>query len=106
MPYGSWWIYFEDIIVPHADKDGFPAIQAAGVDTNLRTGEEPAHGQRFEPSLAVPLLFPIDCHEIMGRYIGKRRPRLDIIRVFDKPAGYGGLGCFTLQQLGLFRWHA
>jgi hypothetical protein len=41
---------------------------------DLRTREEPAHGQHFDSSLSVPLLFPLDRYTIMCRYVGKRRP--------------------------------
>ena len=96
MSHGRRWIDFQDMLVPHADEDGLPAIQTMGVNTDLGTREEPAHGQRFESSLAVPLLVPLYSHKIMGRYIRKWRPGLDVICVFNKPAGYGGVGCLTL----------
>ena len=102
MSHGRRWIDFQDILVPHADEDRLPTIQATGVDTDLSTREKPAHGQHFDSSLAVPLLVPLYSHKIMGRYIRKRRPGLDVICVFNKPAGYGGVGCLTLQLPGLF----
>ncbi len=74
MCYGRWWIDFEDLLVAHADVDGLPAIQATAVDMDLCTRKKPAHGQHFNSSLSVPLLFPLDRHKIMGRYVGKRRP--------------------------------
>ena len=69
-----WWIDFEDLLVTHTNVDGLPAIQTIGVDTDLRTGEEPAHGQHFDSSLSGPLLFPLDGYTIMCRHVGKRRP--------------------------------
>jgi len=102
MSYGRRWINFQNIPVTHADEDGLPTIQATSVDTDLSTREEPAHGQHFESSLAVPLLVPLYSHKMMGRYIGKRCPGLHVICVFNKPAGYGGLGCLTLCLPGLF----
>jgi len=96
MSHGRRWIDFQDILVTHADEDGFPTIQATSVDTDLSPREEPAHGQHFESSLSVPLLVALYSHKIMGRYIGKRRPGLHVICVFNKPAGDGGLGCLTL----------
>jgi len=96
MSYGRRWIDFEDLFITHADEDGLTTIQAASVDTDLRTREEPAHGQHFETSLAVPLLVPLYRHKIMGRHIRKRSPGLDVICVFNKPAGYGGVGCLAL----------
>ena len=96
MSYSRRWIDLQDILVTHADEDGFTTIQATSVDTDLSTREKPAHGQHFESSLAVPLLVPLYSHKIMGRYIRKRRPGLDVICVFNKPAGYGGVGCLML----------
>jgi hypothetical protein len=44
MSYGRRWVNFQDLLVTHADEDGFTTIQAPSVDTDLRTREEPAHG--------------------------------------------------------------
>lgn len=44
MSHRRRWIDFEDTLVPHTDEDGLPTIQATGVDTDLSTREEPAHG--------------------------------------------------------------
>src|SRR5262245_48926395 len=102
MSHGRRWIDFQDILVTHADENGLPTIQATGVDTDLSTREEPAHGQHFEPSLAVPILVPLYSHKIMGRYIRKRRPGLDVICVFNKPAAYRRFGCLMLYLPRLF----
>src|SRR5262244_4510607 len=102
MSHGRRWIDFQDILVTHADENGLPTIQATGVDTDLSTREEPAHGQHFEPSLAEPILAPLYSHKIMGRYIRKRRPGLDVICVFNKPAAYRRFGCLMLYLPGLF----
>ena len=88
MSHGRRWIDFDDLFVTHADEDGLPAIQATGVDTDLSAREEPAHRQHFDSSLPVPLLVSLYRYKIMGRYIRKWRPGLDVIRVFNKPAGY------------------
>ena len=88
MSYGRWWIDFEDLCVTHTDTDGLPTVQATGVDLNLSTREKPAHGQHFYSSLAVPLLFPLYGHKVLGRHIGKRGPGLNVISLFDKPASY------------------
>ncbi len=37
-------VHFQNLLVPHADEDRFSAIQALGVDADLRAGKEPAHG--------------------------------------------------------------
>jgi hypothetical protein len=105
VPDGRRRIDFQDILVPHPDKDGSPTIQAVSVDADLSARKEPAHGQHFDSSLTVPLLVPFNSHQVVGRYVRKRCPRLDVIRLFNKPAGYGGPGCFTLHLPGLFGWH-
>ena len=87
VSYGRRWVNFQDILVAHADEDGLPTIETASVDPDLRTRKKPAHGQRFKPSLTVPLLFPVYSQEVVGRYIRKRRPGLHVICVFNKPAG-------------------
>ncbi len=69
MPHGRRRIDFQDFIVSHADENRLPAIKTAGVDTDFCTGEEPAHGQRFKPSLSVPLLYTVYGDQIVGRYI-------------------------------------
>ena len=74
VSHGRRWIDFQDMLVPHANEDGLPTIQAIGFDTDLSTREEPAHGQHFDSSLSVPLLFPLDRYTIMCRHVGKRRP--------------------------------
>ena len=102
VSHGRRWIDFEDFFVTHADEDGLSTIQTTSVDTNLRTGEEPAHGKHFESSLPIPLLLPSYGHKIMGRYIRKRRPRLHVICIFNKPAANGGIGCLMLRVPGLF----
>ena len=48
--YGRRRIHFQDFVVPHADEDQFPAIEATRVDTDLSAGKKPAHGERFQPS--------------------------------------------------------
>ncbi len=89
MSHGGRWIDFQDLFVLRPDDDGLPAIQATGIDPDFGTGKKPAHGQRFDSSLSVPLLVSLDRHKIMGGYIREWRPRLDIIDVISKPAPYG-----------------
>jgi hypothetical protein len=38
------WIYFQYLLVAHADEERFSAIQAMRVDADLGAGKEPAHG--------------------------------------------------------------
>ncbi len=44
MADGRRWIHFQDLLVPHADQDGFSTIQATRVDADLSAGKKPAHG--------------------------------------------------------------
>lgn len=102
MSHGRARIDFEDVLVTHADMDGLPTIQALSVDSDFSAGKEPAHGQHFDSSLSAPFLFSVDSYSVIGRYIRKRRPRLDIICVFNKPAGNRGFSCLMLYLPGLF----
>ncbi len=44
MADGRRWIHFQDLLIPHADLDRFPTIQATCVDADLSVGKEPVHG--------------------------------------------------------------
>ncbi len=44
MADGRRWIHFQDPLIPHADQDRFPTIQATRVDADLGAGNKPAHG--------------------------------------------------------------
>jgi len=107
VSYGCWWIDFEDLLVTHADADGLPAIQAMGIDMDLRTREKPAHGQHFESSLTVPLLFPIDRHNTpakqwRARFIQSAAepvPQIGDGKSIDGP-GNAGLGTICVGEQG------
>jgi hypothetical protein len=55
-------VYFQNLLIAHADKDRLAAIQTTRVNADLSAREEPAHGQYFQASLAVPLLFTLQSH--------------------------------------------
>ncbi len=78
-------IDFENSIISHPQENWLPTIQATRIYAYLGAGKKPAHGQRFQASLAVPLLLPPYGDEVMGGHIRKRCPRLHVIRVPDKP---------------------
>ena len=44
MADGRRWIHFQNLLVPHANHDGFSAVQATSVDADLSAGKKPAHG--------------------------------------------------------------
>ena len=60
VSHGCRWIDFQDFLITHTNDDGFATVQTPSVNTNLSAGKEPAHGQRFQSSLTVPLLLPVD----------------------------------------------
>jgi hypothetical protein len=95
-------IDLEDLLISHADDDGFAAIQTDSIDTYLSPREEPAHGQHFHPSLAKPLLLTIYGDFIMGGDIRKRSPRFNVVRIMGKPtAGDRSCGsCVSNQDSG------
>ena len=59
----------DNVRVPHADTDAIARFHAAGVDRDFLTREELAHGQRFDPSLAVPFLDSLDADNVMARKV-------------------------------------
>ena len=72
--------------VTNLDANGFAAIRAGGVDLNRFPGEKPADRQRFEGSLAKPLLLPIDRNsELRGKVI-ERCKRYDQVTSRVQPA--------------------
>jgi hypothetical protein len=52
--------YLEDLLVAEPDNDRFTAVETTAVDSDFSAGKEPADRQRLNPSLAVPLLDPVD----------------------------------------------
>ena len=99
-------IHLQDLFVAHAYDNGLTAVETCGVDANFLTGEQPAHGQRFEPSLAVPFLFAIHTHAILGRQVGEGREGVNVIRVLADPAAGGGLGRLGLKLQRVVRLDA
>lgn len=67
-------VRFQYIVVLHVDKDWLTAIKTTRLDSDFFAKEKPAHGQRFQPSLSVPLLFVCYRHQILGGDVGKGRP--------------------------------
>ena len=86
MAYGSLGAHIEELRSSHAHADGLAALEAAGVDGDFFAGKKLAHGQRFEPSLAVPLLDTVHADEVVRRNTGERRPRGDVVGLRDQPS--------------------
>ncbi len=99
---GCFRVDFKNFFITQADLDRLTTIKATGVDLDFFPREEPAHGQRLKSSLTIPSLFALYSYQIMGGYIGKRRPGFNVIRVLYKPAGYGRFRCFMLDLPGFF----
>jgi len=60
MPYQAFRIRIQDFSVPYLHSCRLPAIQAWGVNSDCFPGKKPADRQRFECSLAKPLLLTVD----------------------------------------------
>ncbi len=89
MPDGPGRVNFQDLFIAHADDDRVAAIEAGGIDADFLAGEKPAHGQRFKPSLAVPLLDAIDAHPVLGGEVGEGGERMDVVGIGAYPAADG-----------------
>ena len=50
----------------HGYADRLTAVEAVGVQSNFFTGEEPAHGQRFQTSDSIPPLDAIYANQVMS----------------------------------------
>ncbi len=59
----------QNVIIPHPNKNRLSAVETMGIYADLGTGEKPAHGQRFQASLTVPLLLSLYCNQVIGRHI-------------------------------------
>jgi len=59
-------ISVEHLTVEHLDDHIFTAIDARCLNTHRLAGEQPAHGQRFQSSLAVPLLLAFHGDAVMS----------------------------------------
>ncbi len=58
-------IFLQQLLVAEAQEHGLGTVQAARVDADLATGEQPADRQRLEASLAVPLLDAVDADQVL-----------------------------------------
>jgi hypothetical protein len=67
-----------------------PAVQTRRIDPYCLTFEKPADRQRLEPSLAEPLLLPLDGDPVLGGKIAERGERRDVTCVGQYPSGNSG----------------
>ncbi len=70
----------QDDAVSDLHPDGEAAIQTRCIDPNRFPWEKPADRQRFESSLAGPLLMAIDGYTILGREVVEGRKRGNEVR--------------------------
>lgn len=77
--------------VTYIDTDRFAAIRARRFDVDCFSGKKPADRQRFEGSLAEPLLPAIDRNPILCWKVVERCERYDQIATRVEPAGNPGL---------------
>ncbi len=59
----------DDLAIQHLNCERLIAVEAWGVDPHLSVWEQPANCQRFDPSLAPPLLLALDRYLVLVGYI-------------------------------------
>ena len=67
------------LLVAHNDNHGCPAVQAGSIHPYSLSRKEPAHRQRFEPSLGEPFRFPFYGDAILVGQVVKRCNRNDLV---------------------------
>ena len=60
------------LLVAHNDNHGCPAVQAGSIHPYSLSRKEPAHRQRFEPSLGKPFLLPLNRNAVLIGQVVKR----------------------------------
>ena len=76
---------FENIRVSHSHTDAVSTLKTTAIDRYFLTGKKMAHGQRFEPSLAIPFLNAVYADKVLVRKTGERGPRRNIVSVRCEP---------------------
>jgi hypothetical protein len=74
-----------DNAVFHLHLHRTAAIQAGGIYSYILSRVEPADRQRFKPSLAEPLLFPVHADPVLRRQAAEGRKGADVIGIREKP---------------------
>ena len=69
MDYSAFRHTRHDFTVPHLYSDGLVAIVADRVYPDKPAWKQPAYGQRFYPSLAIPLLLTVHADPVLVGYI-------------------------------------
>jgi hypothetical protein len=68
------WAEFENIRITHKHMDMHSAVQTPAVNRDFSAREKMAHGQRFQPSLAIPFLNPVHTYLVMVGQVGEGCP--------------------------------
>ena len=85
-------IGLEYFAVPNVDLHWKSAIQAGGLDFNYFPGKEPADRQRFESSLAEPLLLAVHSDSVLRGEVTERRETADIVGLRKQPDARNSYG--------------
>ena len=81
---------FQDCAILHFHSDWRTAIQTGSIDLHCFTREKPADRQRFESSLAEPLLLAVDGDTVLGGQAAERRERADVVGIGKQPGRKAG----------------
>ena len=74
----------------HFHFDRRTAIQTGRIDLHGFTRKKPADRQRFESSLAEPLLLTVDGDAVLGGKVAERRKRADVVGIGKQPGRKAG----------------
>jgi len=74
----------------HLHSDRRTAIQTGSINPDCFSREKPADRQRFESSLAEPLLLAVNCDAVLGGKVVEGRKRGDVVGIGKQPAGKAG----------------
>lgn len=68
------WSRMQQLAVLHTNREYLTTVKTTGLKVNFFAWKEPAHGQRFQSSLRIPLLLTVYRDQILGRDIRKGCP--------------------------------
>jgi hypothetical protein len=83
----SGGLFVQDPAVPERNVQRFTTIQTGEIRRDRLTREEPADRQRFESSLAEPLLPAVDGDAVMGGEVVEGRKGDDVVGPRVQPSG-------------------
>ena len=86
IPHDTVRISIQNDAVFHFQSNRLPTIQTGRIDSNRLTRKEPADRQRFECSLAEPLLLAVNGDTVLSGQVIERRKGCDQIRIRIEPA--------------------